>query len=170
MVVIAPQGAKRSEREGQAIKGPGIRLDLDVRRVWRCPKCQRVLKTAGHITSRRCPIDGAFMQLDDSAQRASRRFSFPPINIEEDEEDRVLVEQPSSQPTTDDDDDDRPRKQSRKEKRRRRRRKPNGPASEHETEPLEESSETETDEPIESGPTSTGEPEPDTGDQTSPAT
>ena len=130
MVVIAPRGAKRSEREDQAIKGPGIRLDLDVRRVWRCPSCQRVLKTAGHITARRCPIDGAFMQLDDSAQRAARRFSFPPITIEE-TDDTVVVEPPPTptptQPTTDD--DDRPRIQSRKQKRRRRQ-KPGGSPSE----------------------------------------
>jgi len=117
MVMIAPRGAKRSEREDQAIKGPGIRLDLDVRRVWRCPSCQRVLKTAGHITGRRCPIDGAFMKLDDSAQRAARRFSFPPISIDDDE--TVVVEEPPDQPM--DDDDDRPRKQSRKQKRRRQR-------------------------------------------------
>ena len=121
MVVIAPRGAKRSAREELAIKGPGIRLDLDVRRVWRCPSCQRVLKTAGHITSRRCPIDGAFMQLDDSAQRAARRFSFPSISIDEDESppDQALSTQPAN-----DEDSDRPRKQSRKQKRRRQ--KPTG--------------------------------------------
>ena len=120
MVVIALQGAKRSAREELAIKGPGIRLDLDVRRVWRCPTCQRVLKTAGHITSRRCPIDGAFMQLDDSAQRAARRFSFPPITIDEDQAhpDQTVSTQPAH------DDDDRPRKQSRKQKRRQQRQKP----------------------------------------------
>ena len=120
MVMAAPPGAKRSEREEQVIKGPGIRLDLDVRRVWRCPKCQRVLKTAGHITSRRCPIDGGFMQLDDSAQRAARRFTFPSITIEQvDEVDTIDVEHPDTeQPVTD---DDRPRKQSRKQKRRHRR-------------------------------------------------
>ena len=120
MVVAAPLGAKRSEREEQVIKGPGIRLDLDVRRVWRCPKCQRVLKTAGHITSRRCPIDDEFMQLDDSAQRAARRFTFPSITIEQvDEVDTIDVEHPDTeQPVTD---DDRPRIQSPTQKRRHRR-------------------------------------------------
>ncbi len=90
MVIIALTGAKRSTvREDHAIKGPGIRLDLDVRRVWRCPSCQRVLKTAGHVTSRRCPIDDAFMQLDDSAQRAARPVNLPAIDDECDDNNPV---------------------------------------------------------------------------------
>lgn len=118
MVVIAPRGAKRSG-EDHAIKGPGIRLDLDVRRVWRCPSCQRVLKTAGHITSRTCPIDGAWMQLDDSAQRAAGRLNFPSIDVEDDDAPDRLED--ASTEATYDGDDDRPRKQSRKQKRRRQR-------------------------------------------------
>ena len=118
MVVIAPRGAKRSG-EDHAIKGPGIRLDLDVRRVWRCPSCQRVLKTAGHITSRTCPIDGAWMQLDDSAQRAAGRLNFPSIDVEDDDAPDRLED--ASTEATYDGDDDRPRKQSRKQTRRRRR-------------------------------------------------
>ena len=117
MVVIAPRGAKRSG-EDHVIKGPGIRLDLDVRRVWRCPSCQRVLKTAGHITSRTCPIDGAWMQLDDSAQRAAGRLNFPSIGEADGAPDRL--EDASTEPAYDGD-DDRPRKQSRKQKRRRQR-------------------------------------------------
>ncbi|GIS58285.1 MAG: hypothetical protein CM1200mP2_05100 [Planctomycetaceae bacterium] len=115
MVVIAP-GARRGAGR-TTIKGPGIRLDLDVRRVWRCPSCQRVLKTAGHITSRTCPIDGAWMQLDDSAQRAAGRLNFPSIGEADGAPDRL--EDASTEPAYDGD-DDRPRKQSRKQKRRRR--------------------------------------------------
>ncbi|HAA49029.1 MAG TPA: hypothetical protein DCE43_04870 [Planctomycetaceae bacterium] len=144
MVVAAPLGAKRSEREEQVIKGPGIRLDLDVRRVWRCPKCQRVLKTAGHITSRRCPIDDEFMQLDDSAQRAARRFTFPSIMIEQvDEVDTIDVEHPDTeQPVTD---DDRPRKQSRKQKRRHRRSHDNDGEEMDDAEPTSPDDEPDTD-------------------------
>jgi hypothetical protein len=128
MVIIAPAGAKRSTvREDHAIKGPGIRLDLDVRRVWRCPSCQRVLKTAGHVTSRRCPIDDAFMQLDDSAQRAARPVNLPAIDGECDDNNPAGDADDMESTTVDlpDDDDvtakndDRPRKKSRKQKRRR---------------------------------------------------
>tara|TARA_B100000029_G_scaffold358914_1_gene351747 strand:+ start:657 stop:932 length:276 start_codon:yes stop_codon:yes gene_type:complete len=62
------------------------------------------------------------MQLDDSAQRAARRFSFPPISIEDvddpiDDATRVIEDQDVAPAN----DDGRPRKQSRKQKRRRRR-------------------------------------------------
>jgi len=166
MVVIALQGAKRNAGEELAIKGPGIRLDLDVRRVWRCPTCQRVLKTAGHITSRRCPIDGAFMQLDDSAQRAARRFSFSPITIDEDKAppDQTVSTQP------DHDDDDRPRKQSRKQKRRRHRQKPD---TAEDTE-LDSSADvdtlaTETEEPAETAAETAAETGAETGTDTATA-
>ena len=139
MVVIAPWGAKRSG-EDHVIKGPGIRLDLDVRRVWRCPSCQRVLKTAGHITSRTCPIDGAWMQLDDSAQRAAGRWNFPSIGEADGAPDRL--EDASTEPAYDGD-DDRPRKQSRKQKRRRRQ-KSGETVSEQEQEPGTDGSESET--------------------------
>ena len=125
MVIIALTGAKRSTvREDHAIKGPGIRLDLDVRRVWRCPSCQRVLKTAGHVTSRRCPIDDAFMQLDDSAQRAARPVNLPAIDDECDDNNPVgddddmastTVDLPADDDTTADN-EDRPRKQKRRQK------------------------------------------------------
>ncbi len=161
MVMAAPPGAKRSEREEQVIKGPGIRLDLDVRRVWRCPKCQRVLKTAGHITSRRCPIDGGFMQLDDSAQRAARRFSFPPITIDQvDEVDMVDGEQPATEQPIDE--DGRPRKQSRKQKRRQRR----NPDDDHEDLNDSESTSDQKDGSPEA-PSPDDEPETDTEDQPS---
>ena len=136
MVVIAPWGAKRSG-EDHVIKGPGIRLDLDVRRVWRCPSCQRVLKTAGHITSRTCPIDGAWMQLDDSAQRAAGRLNFPSIGEADGAPDRL--EDASTEPAYDGA-DDRPRKQSRKQKRRRRQ-KSGETVSEQEQEPGTDGSE-----------------------------
>jgi hypothetical protein len=142
MVIIALAGAKRSTvREDHAIKGPGIRLDLDVRRVWRCPSCQRVLKTAGHVTSRRCPIDDAFMQLDDSAQRAARPVNLPTIDGECDDNNPVgdaddmastTVDPPADDDTTGDN-DNRPRKKSRKQKRRQK------PRSDRDDEPRSDS-------------------------------
>ena len=47
------------------MKGPGMRLDLDVRRVWECPRCQRRRKTQGQIVSQvcYCTNDGTWMRL-----------------------------------------------------------------------------------------------------------
>jgi hypothetical protein len=36
------------------MKGPGMRLDLDVRRVWECPECHRQIRSEGQSTSRVC--------------------------------------------------------------------------------------------------------------------
>ncbi len=36
------------------MKGPGLRLDLDVRRIWRCTKCGKVARTPGQVTAQRC--------------------------------------------------------------------------------------------------------------------
>lgn len=36
------------------MKGPGLRIDLDVRRVWQCPKCGRQMRCSGDVTSRVC--------------------------------------------------------------------------------------------------------------------
>ena len=36
------------------MKGPGMRIDLDVRRVWECPQCGRRRKAEGSITSLTC--------------------------------------------------------------------------------------------------------------------
>ncbi len=99
---------EEERQEDLVIKGPGIRLDLDVRRVWRCPTCQRVLKTAGHVVSRRCPTDDSWMEIDDKDHRFGHPF---PLTI---------PETGSADDDTDAADDDRPRKQSRKHKRRRR--------------------------------------------------
>lgn len=36
------------------MKGPGMRLDLDVRRVWECPECHRQMRSEGQATARMC--------------------------------------------------------------------------------------------------------------------
>ena len=36
------------------MKGPGIRLDLDVRREWECPECGKRGKTGGDVVTLRC--------------------------------------------------------------------------------------------------------------------
>lgn len=50
------------------MKGPGFRLGLDVRRVWKCPACDRVRRTAGDVTGLRChrsKCNHAWMRLVD---------------------------------------------------------------------------------------------------------
>jgi hypothetical protein len=36
------------------MKGPGFRLDLDVRRLWECPSCGRRMKFGGSVTQVDC--------------------------------------------------------------------------------------------------------------------
>lgn len=36
------------------VKGPGLRIDLDVRRLWRCPKCGRTVRTAVQVVAQPC--------------------------------------------------------------------------------------------------------------------
>jgi hypothetical protein len=47
------------------MKGPGMRLDLDVRRVWECPECHRQMRSEGQATSRVCGCtrEGVAMRL-----------------------------------------------------------------------------------------------------------
>ncbi len=40
------------------MRGPGVRLDLDVRRVWKCPACQRTRRLPGDMTAVRCQCVG----------------------------------------------------------------------------------------------------------------
>jgi len=40
------------------MKGPGFRLDLDVRRVWECPACGKRLRMAGEVTQLACDCRG----------------------------------------------------------------------------------------------------------------
>ena len=47
------------------MKGPGMRLDLDVRRVWECPECHKQMRSEGQATSRLCGCtrEGVSMRL-----------------------------------------------------------------------------------------------------------
>jgi hypothetical protein len=53
------------------VKGPGLRIDLDVRRVWRCAKCGKTVRTQGQITAQRCGCaDGSqWMELQPPVKR-----------------------------------------------------------------------------------------------------
>ena len=54
------------------MKGPGIRIDLDVRRTWRCSRCGRVTKFLGDVVALRCGCSSEpnWMQLEDLPRRA----------------------------------------------------------------------------------------------------
>ncbi len=52
------------------MKGPGMRLDLDVRRLWRCPSCGAERRTSGDRTVLRCAAcsDHPLMALIEGAR------------------------------------------------------------------------------------------------------
>lgn len=55
------------------MKGPGLRIDVDVRRAWRCPVCGQSARLAMDVTAPRCPCvrDGVPMKLAEG-QRPGR--------------------------------------------------------------------------------------------------
>ncbi len=79
------------------IKGPGLRLDCDVRRVWECPKCGRRLKLHAWIVTRRCPCEklAAWMRLIEvprNPRPAPQFFVATPIDFDVAEEEAVADE------------------------------------------------------------------------------
>lgn len=71
---------KRAARQETAIKGPRLKTDLDVRRVWRCPACGYERRALGDQTALRCRCgDKPFMKLV-SEHRFHRRPN-QPINV-----------------------------------------------------------------------------------------
>jgi hypothetical protein len=53
------------------VKGPGLRIGLDVRRVWRCAKCGRTVRTAVQVVAQRCGCSeaGNWMVLQPPVKR-----------------------------------------------------------------------------------------------------
>jgi hypothetical protein len=53
-----------------AIKGPGLRIDIDVRRVWRCPSCGQTQKLPSSATSARCGCtrEGVALRLTEESR------------------------------------------------------------------------------------------------------
>jgi hypothetical protein len=69
------------------MKGPGMRLDLDVRRVWECPECHRQMRSEGEVTSRICGCtrDGVPMRLVELPRPKPQVRVPEPTNPESDE-------------------------------------------------------------------------------------
>ena len=61
-----------------AMKGPGMRADLDVRRVWQCPRCGKSKMAAGDVASVtcKCQPEGTFMRLQEP-RRQVKTFPYP---------------------------------------------------------------------------------------------
>lgn len=47
------------------MKGPGLKLDLDVRRLWKCPQTGETIRLSGDVTAKSTQVNGetVFMQL-----------------------------------------------------------------------------------------------------------
>ena len=60
------------------MKGPGLRIDLDVRRVWKCAKCGRIARTSGQVTAQRCGCTEAvqWMHLEPAVKKEPFRAPF----------------------------------------------------------------------------------------------
>jgi hypothetical protein len=59
------------------MKGPGFRVDLDVRRLWECPACGRRLKMPGDVTNMSCDCRGPgseIMRLIECLHKAESPF------------------------------------------------------------------------------------------------
>ena len=82
------------------MKGPGLRIDLDVRRVWRCSKCGRIVRTLGQVTAQRCGCTEAaqWMHLEPAVKREP--FHAPPReHLPEEWEVAESAAPPTGQPT-----------------------------------------------------------------------
>ena len=67
----------RAFRKGHRMRGPGYKLTLDVRRLWRCPACGYERRCNGRLTTVRCRCsNGVFMQLV-SEPRFERKMNQP---------------------------------------------------------------------------------------------
>lgn len=81
------EGAKSNgSKKVDAMKGPGYRRDLDVRRVWRCPACGAERRLSGEYTSVRCGCrpEGVWMQIvseRNAVPRPAASMSVPEIPV-----------------------------------------------------------------------------------------
>lgn len=76
------------------MKGPGLRLTCDVRRVFQCPRCQRIKKTNHDATTCRCSCQpsGVWMKLLDKSP------PIPPYPLTEQERECLIFRLEQSRP------------------------------------------------------------------------
>ncbi|MEQ8856311.1 hypothetical protein [Gimesia sp.] len=53
------------------MKGPGLKLDLDVRRLWKCPKTGQTIRLSGDVVAKSTQVNGetVFMQLIEEQRK-----------------------------------------------------------------------------------------------------
>jgi len=63
------------------MRGPGLKLDLDVRRLWTCPVCRQQRRLPGDVTSALCPCRdaGVPMQLTADSRLLRRAERLTPL-------------------------------------------------------------------------------------------
>ncbi|WP_417385664.1 hypothetical protein [Gimesia sp.] len=56
------------------MKGPGLKLDLDVRRLWKCPQTGKTIRLSGDVVAKPVEVDGktVFMQLVEEKRKQYR--------------------------------------------------------------------------------------------------
>jgi tRNA(Ile2) C34 agmatinyltransferase TiaS len=71
------------------MKGPSHGRQIDVRRIWECPVCQKRIKTAGSVVNLRCEAcarnktgDTAWMRLIEPARRFRKPVPAEPVHEE----------------------------------------------------------------------------------------
>ncbi len=76
----SPRTIERDPTGVPAIKGPGLKNDLDVRRLWRCPECGYERRVSGSRTAVRCRCASRpFMTL--VGERCSRPSQNRPVDV-----------------------------------------------------------------------------------------
>lgn len=80
-----PGGTSRQNRQHvsgvASMKGPGNRIDLDVRRLWKCPRCGDERKASGDIAAKPCArpeCGGTWMKLVEPLRKPVLRYTPPP--------------------------------------------------------------------------------------------
>jgi len=53
------------------MKGPGLKLDLDVRRLWKCPQTGQTIRLSGDVVAKSMEVNGetVFMQLVEEQRK-----------------------------------------------------------------------------------------------------
>lgn len=80
------------------MKGPGLRIDNDVRRTWQCPVCGKTARAEGDFVGLRCSCkpDGTSMRLVEGIRRV-RQFPRPAPSADAPRDEPIAAE-PASEP------------------------------------------------------------------------
>ncbi len=71
------------------MKGPGLKLDLDVRRLWKCPQTGQTIRLSGDVAAKSIKVEGkeVFMQLVEEKRSLYRDpYHFDYFELAEEEQ------------------------------------------------------------------------------------